>query len=484
MTAPTPAAGRLARLVGDLPSPGPAYAHLADRIRLLIADGGLPLDSRLPSERDLSTALRLSRTTVTRAYAALRDEGYLTSRVGSGSRVALPARIRGAVGSDGSIVPAEVAAGDIDLLCAATRATNGVLTAYEAAVAELPGHLTTAGYHPAGLPSLRAAIAERYAQRGLPTTPDQVIVTTGAIAGVGLLIGTLVRPGARVLVESPGYPNTISALRARGARLVPLPVEPTGWDIASSVEVVRSAHASAAVLLPDFHNPTGSLMPDDDRARLARALRRSGVVTIVDETVAELDLDPEAGPLPLPWAAHDEHAITVGSSSKSHWGGLRIGWIRTPVSLVDQVGQAAGAAGLGAPVLEQLTLLHLLATAPGLSDNRRRLIVEARAATVEELRTRLPGARFVVPRGGLSLWVELPEVNATQVAIAALDEGLHLAAGPRFAVGHGLTRWVRVPHVAETETQREAVRRLAAAYDRVRAGEVPRRARTPRAIVA
>src|SRR5690349_200219 len=92
----SPAARRLTDLVGELRATGPAYAALADRIRLLIGDGRLPLESRLPSERDLSEAIGLSRTTVSRAYAELRDSGYLTSRVGSGSRVALPSRVRGA----------------------------------------------------------------------------------------------------------------------------------------------------------------------------------------------------------------------------------------------------------------------------------------------------------------------------------------------------------------------------------------------------
>jgi DNA-binding transcriptional MocR family regulator len=481
----SPAARRLTDLVGELRETGPAYAALADRIRLLIGDGRLPVDSRLPSERDLSEALGLSRTTVSRAYAELRDGGYLASRVGSGSRVALPSRVRGAAQAGLGLVPADVADGEIDLTCAATRATAGVLAAYENAVADLPGHLATAGYHPTGLPSLRAAIAARYEQRGLPTDPEQVVVTTGAIAGIGLLTGALIPAGRRVLLESPGSPNTIAALRRHGARLVPLPVEPTGWHLDSTEALVRSASAHAAVILPDFHNPTGALLGDDGRARLSSALRRAGTVTIVDETVAEIDLDPDAGPLPLPWAAHDDTAFSVGSSSKTHWGGLRIGWIRSPRGRVEEVQRIAAVAGIGAPALEQLTLQRLLRRQPGLEPGRRADILASRQSAIAALHEHLPAATFVVPRGGLSLWLELPEANATQVAIAALDEGLHLASGPRFAVGHGLERWLRLPHVAAAEVQVEAVRRLARAHARVVGGEAPRgREREARPIVA
>lgn len=471
----SPAARRLTDLVGELPATGPTYAALADRIRLLVADGRLPLDSRLPSERDLSDAIGLSRTTVSRAYQELRDGGYLVSRVGSGSRVALPSRVLGAAQGGLGLVPADVIDGELDLTCAATRATAGVLAAYENAVAQLPGHLATAGYHPTGLPALRAAIAERYEARGLPTDPEQIVVTTGAIAGLGLLTTALMPPGRRVLLESPGYPNTIAALRRHGSRLVPLPVEPTGWHLGSTEAQIRSASAHAVVLLPDFHNPTGSLMPDEGRARLAAALRRAGTVTIVDETVAEIDLDPTEGPMPLPWAAHDDTAFSVGSSSKTHWGGLRIGWIRLPRRQSDEVRRIAAVAGLGAPALEQLTLLRLLERTAGLDADRRADIVASRSATAEALRTQLPAASFVVPRGGLSLWVELPGSNATQVALAALDEGLHVASGPRFSVGHGLDRWIRVPHVAAPEVQADAVARLARAHARVAGGEAPQR---------
>ena len=136
MSAPTVSAARTARLVGTLAPGRPAYRALADALRLAVADGRIPVGTRLPSERELTAALDVSRTTVTRAYAVLRESGYLTSRRGSGS-VATPA-----VGSRqrraGSLFPADVGEGVIDLTCAATRAPAGVLEAYERAVGQLP----------------------------------------------------------------------------------------------------------------------------------------------------------------------------------------------------------------------------------------------------------------------------------------------------------------------------------------------------------
>ena len=270
---PTPAvsAARTARLVGALAPGRPAYRALADALRLAIADGRIAAGTRLPSERELTASLAVSRTTVTRAYAVLRDTGYLTSRRGSGSVASLPSgsRVRGA----GSLFPADPGEGVIDLTCAATRAPAGVVEAYERAVTQLPEHLAGAGYLTLGIPDLREVIADRYTQRGLPTSPDDILVTSGAVAGIGIVLRALLHHGDRVVVESPTYPNTIDALRRSGARLTPLAIDPDGWDATESARTIRAAGASLAVLIPDFHNPTGALMSDDARGMLARALR-------------------------------------------------------------------------------------------------------------------------------------------------------------------------------------------------------------------
>ncbi len=399
MTTPTVSAARTARLVGTLGAGRPAYRALADALRLAVADGRIAAGTRLPSERELTAALDVSRTTVTRAYAVLRESGYLTSRRGSGSVATLPAG--SAQRAAGPLFPADVGEGVIDLTCAATRAPAGVVEAYERAVGQLPRYLAGAGYLTLGVPELREVVAERYTVRGLPTTPDQVLVTSGAVAGIGIVLRALVGHGDRVVVETPGYPNTIDAARRGGARLVPLALDPDGWDVEESARTVRQSAATAALLIPDFHNPTGALMGDDDRAVLARALRQARTVPVIDETIAEVDLD--GGPMPLPFAAHDPRAITVGSSSKSHWGGLRTGWIRAPRTALAGLVESRVTSDLGAPVLEQLVLLELMRVAPGLTPQRRDDLCASRDALVTALgrapaRAALPGApRRAVP---------------------------------------------------------------------------------------
>lgn len=476
MAAPVLSAARTADLIGPTRGDGPAYQLVADALRLLIADGRIAVGTRLPSERDLTGALGLSRTTVSSAYAVLRDRGYLTSRRGSGSVASLP---QGVVRRDtGLHLSAHVPEGTIDLTCAAQRAPAGMTQAAEAAIAASPDYLCGSGYLVDGVPELREVIAAHYTARGLPTTADEVFVTTGAVVGTAIAARALLSPGETVLMETPTYPNIFPTLTQLRARIAAVPVEPTGWDVPTVTSTIRASGARAAFLLPDFHNPTGNLMSDDQRASVAKALRQSRTTAIIDETVVELGLDHE-GPMPLPFGAHHADTISVGSASKSHWGGLRIGWVRAPEHLHEPFHAARVPLDIGAPVIDQLVLLHLMRANPGITEERRRGLVESRDALADALRARCPALRFVTPRGGLSLWVELPEPVALEVTLAAEDEGLLFASGPRFAAAGGLDRWIRLPYVLTPAELTEAVDRLARALGRVADGKTVRRRGRP-----
>ena len=150
------AAPRLAALAAGFDR-SPAYAGLADELMLLIGDGRIGLDLRLPSERDLSVALAVSRTTVTRAYAGLVESGFAEARQGSGTYTRLPGGRRR--GLDRTLTPSTTGDDVIDLNCAAPSALPGIATAYAEAVQDLPRYLGGHGYFPTGVPDLQEAVA-------------------------------------------------------------------------------------------------------------------------------------------------------------------------------------------------------------------------------------------------------------------------------------------------------------------------------------
>lgn len=443
-------AARVRTVVGDFDR-SPAFAGLAHALRLAIGDGRLPLGDRLPSERELTSVLDVSRTTVTRAYADLRDAGFATARRGSGTYTAAPV---GARTPDRALTPAAPdptrGGGElIDLNCAASPAPPGLAAAYTAAAAELPAYLSSHGYFPAGLPALQEAIAGRYRARGVATDPAQIIVVPGALAGAAIVANALTGAGDRVLVESPTYPNAVRALRGRGTRVLASPIDAEGWDRGQALATLRNSAPRLAYLVPDFHNPTGHLMPDADRAAYAEALRQTHTQVVIDESLVDLPLDDQ--PMPAPFAHHSPDAITIGSTSKMLWGGLRIGWLRAPLDLVDPLIQARLALDLGSPILEQLVAVRLLADADTLLAERRRQVRAQRDALVDGLRRDLPEWTFTVPSGGLLLWCRLPRASGTAVAGVADRLGVRIAAGPMFAVEGGMDRFVRIPYARPVE---------------------------------
>lgn len=458
----------LARLLGEWAgsgTAGPAYARLAAAVRLLILDGRVALSTRLPGERELADALRVSRTTVTAAYDALRADGYAASRQGSGTWTTLPdTRSLDENGAPWAAFSPE--SGDlINLTHASPEAPAQALReAYDVALGQLPRYLPGSGYHLRGLPELRAAIADRFTARGLPTSAEQVLVTAGAQHAFSLILATVTSAGDRVLVEHPTYPNTLDGARRANARLVPVALTDEGWDVDATEAALRQTAPRLAFLMPDFNNPTGLLAGDRERAALADLVVRTRTLTVVDETLAELNLDGVAQPPPFASYAPPELVLTVGSTSKSLWGGLRVGWIRADPAMIRRLAAVRATDDLASAVLEQLAVTHLLRHIDEVLDVRRAVLRDRRDALAAALVRRLPSWQFRIPAGGLVLWCDLGAAISSALVSAGERHGVGLVAGPRFGVDGAFERRLRLPYTLPADALVDAVDRIAAAY--------------------
>ncbi|CAL9340365.1 Histidinol-phosphate aminotransferase [Streptomyces sp. enrichment culture] len=484
MTQWTSAVGstRLAWLIGsqqDRPASArrpPAYRALADGIRLLVLEGRLPVAARLPAERELAQALNVSRTTVAAAYEALRSDGFLESRRGAGSWITVPAGnplpARGL-----EPLPPEAPGFVIDLGCAALPAPEPWLTrSVQGALEELPPYARTHGDHPAGLPVLRQMLADRYTERGIPTLPEQIMVTTGAMGAIDAICRLFAGRAERIAVESPSYANILRLMRETGARLVPVSMAegPAGWDMDRWLRILRESTPRLAYVVADFHNPTGALPGDDQRRRLVDAARSAGTVLVADESMSELRLEPGLE-MPRPVCSFDpagSTVITVGSASKAFWAGMRIGWVRAAPEVIRSLVAARAHADLGTPVLEQLAVDWLLRTGgweKGVEICRTRA-KDNRDTLVAAVRRELPDWEFEVPGGGLTLWARVGGLSGSRLAEVGERLGVRVPSGPRFGLDGAFEGHVRLPFTVGDPLADEAVARLAAAARLVRSG--------------
>jgi DNA-binding transcriptional MocR family regulator len=442
--------------------PGPVYSALAHGITSLVLDGRIATETRLPSERELAASLHISRATVTAAYDALRNDGFLASRTGSGSFVTVPAGSQPRPSLARWTTRSNEAVDVIDLSCAALPAPPDLLpAAMSAAAGRLGPYLLGDGYDPAGLPVLREAVAARFTARGAPTRADQILVTNGALHGLDLLLRLLLGPGDRVITELPTYPGALDAIRANGGRVVPVPMAPQGgWQVSQLQASLRQTAARLAFLTPDFHNPTGALVPEAHRREVLKVARQTGTTVVVDESFVDLGFRGRERPT----AGIDSTVVTVGSLSKPVWGGMRIGWLRASTELVHRLAALRTSIDMGGPVLEQVVAAALIDQLDDIAARRVAELVPQRDALVAALAEHLPEWRVTVPEGGLSLWAELPAPLSTPLSMLAAQAGVVVVPGSRFGVDGTLERFLRLPYSLPADRLTLAVRRLAGVW--------------------
>ena len=315
-----------------------------------------------------------------------------------------------------------------------------------------------------GLPALRQAIARHLTRSGMETSEEQVLVTHGAQQAIGLAGSLFLERGDAVVVENPTYLGSIDIFTGLAARLVSVPVGGDAAWVARLKETVSRAAPRLIYLMPTFQNPTGAVLPVAVRRALARLSRELQIPIVEDNTLADLSL---GAPPPPPIASFDDAApvLTIGSLSKLFWGGLRIGWIRASEEIRARITRLKIMADLGGSLIGQLVAVRLLGEAERVKAIRRREMRERLDRLTKLLARHLPDWSWDAPAGGLSLWVRLPQGDASSFAQAALRHGVAVVPGSLTSPDGGCAEHLRLPYVLEAEPMREGVERLARAWE-------------------
>ncbi len=459
---------------------GSLQRKLAHALMQAIRYGALNPGIRLPSERDLASALTISRTTVVAAYDALREGGWVESRTGSGtfvSRSGAAAVARGAAQARAlaaspllGLLAAHEAQDMVDLVLGAPLPLTGLPLDFFTLPPEEYGVLVNdRRYYALGLPALRQAIASYYVQSGLATRAEQILVTTGAQQGISLCAGLYLQRGDSALVEDPAYFGVLDAFRAAGARIGGVALDAHGVSPATLRQRIIAASSRLVYLTPTFQNPTGVLMPSAARKEVAQMAAGLGVPIIDDCTLFDLALEGSPPP-PIAVFAPDAPVITLGSLSKLIWPGLRIGWVRAPATIVESLARVKSATDLGSPLLTQAIAVRLLGHIEIIRKLRRQQLKPRRDLLAALLRERLSDWKFTLSLGGLFLWVKLPGGDAREFAQTALRHGVVILPGPLMSATGQHAGFVRIPFIAEPAVLRTGIHRLAAAWRDYRSG--------------
>lgn len=419
---------------------------LADAVGTLVDSNTLADGTRLPSQRALATALGVARGTVTEAYQILEARGQLRSRTGSGSRVRRRGRTpRPSTATEGRL--ASFAGHETPALDLSSGALPGLPMVHEAVAGldrdELADEVAHDGYHPAGLPRLRAAIADRYTRDGLPTAPEQILVTSGSQQAVWLLAHVFLGPGDEVLVEDPSYRGALEAFRAVGAQLCAVPLRDDGMDVAHVDRILHRRGPRMVYCQPTAHNPTGRSVSARARRELGHTMTRHGVFVVEDGSSAEVMLDG-ARRESLATVVPAEQVVSIGTASKLFWGGLRVGWVRGSQPTIARLTEAKKAVDLATAVVDQLLVADLLGQADTARGLRATALRDGLRAAEKLLVERRPHWRWLRPTGGTGLWVDTGQ-DAVALAEHGKRHGVRVAAGPAFSAVNGFRQHLRIP---------------------------------------
>jgi DNA-binding transcriptional MocR family regulator len=440
------------------------YLRTADEIAQLIHNRTFRAGERLPSLRRLAAERKISIATALAAYAKLESDGLIEIGAKSGHFVRrqcdqLPIRPRQRLHAAPSRV--SVSSGIIAVIAAmsdrAVVPLGGALIAPEylplrALNRSLAGlaraSLCGATYDgPRGPVALRQQLAKRSLRWQLSIDEDQFVTTVGAMEAIHLSLSAVTRPGDAVAVESPAYFGLLQAIEHLGLRAVEIPAHAErGMDLDLLQRALRATPIRACVASPNFMNPLGALMSDEDKQRLVALLTRHDVPLIEDDVYGELAHD---GSRPMPAKAFDRHGTVLlcGSVSKTLAPGYRVGWV-VPGRYQDKVESLKFSHTVGNATLPQLAVAEYFES--GRYDRHVRKLRSNFARGVQRFRDAVVlsfprGTRISTPRGGFALWVEMPRgVDAYTLQADALRHQIAIAPGPLFSARRGFRNCIRI----------------------------------------
>jgi DNA-binding transcriptional MocR family regulator len=320
-----------------------------------------------------------------------------------------------------------------------------------AAVARAAGGAGIAYDPPPGLPALRRQVARRAADCGVALRADEIVTTVGTMEALHLCLRTVARAGDTIAVESPAYYGVLQLIESLEMRALEIPSNAgTGIDLALLDAALRHAPRNRAVkaclVVPNFSNPLGSLMPDEAKRELVKMLARREIPLIEDDIYGDLHFD---GARPRPARAFDRHGLVMlcGSFSKTLAPGYRVGYV-APGRYRDAVERLKFAQTVATPTLAQMAVADFLENG-GYERHLRRLrraLSEQVARVSESIAEHFPaGTRISRPQGGFLLWVEMPAgKSGLELHDRALARGVSVAPGPIFSAKQRFTRCIRV----------------------------------------
>jgi DNA-binding transcriptional MocR family regulator len=444
------------------------YLQVAEGIEKMIAGDVLRIGDKLPSVRLLSNEHGISMGTAFKAYYHLEGKGLIESKPKSGYYVRFSQRRFPAIPKTDKTAPVESEVSIKDMIATVYKditATDVINFAVAVPAIELlpasklnksvlyalrnsKNHCL--GYeHVQGNINLRKQIARLAFNWGGKVDPNEVVVTAGCMEALVTCLRAVTKSGDTVAVERPAYFGIYQAMESLGLKVIEISSDPaTGPDLNSLRKVLNGFPVKACLFVPNFSNPIGSCMPDENKRQLVELITQFNVPLIEDDIYGELYFGTHR---PRTCKSFDKKGLVMhcSSLSKSLAPGYRIGWI-LPGKFVNEVKALKMMHTVSSPTLTQVAMAHFLSIGRyeyHLKSLRRALHTQCLKYIQGILQYFPSDTKVSRPQGGFVLWVELnKKVNAYKLCTEALKHNISVAPGQIFSARSNYSNYVRISY--------------------------------------
>lgn len=479
----------MARMDAADDSSGPLYQRIAARIEAAIASGAMRAGARLPSVRQLSQQHEVSMSTALQVYRCLENRGVVEARPKSGYFVtprapSLPEPMLDLRMEAPSLVNMDQVLQEFlwivndPLAVPSFHAQPARELLPEAKLQALMAGVNRR--HPEyasrcqmeGSPALRQEIARRAVASGVPLRPDEIVITNGGLEAVYLALRTVASAGDTIVLESPTYFHLLQVIESLGMRALEIPTHPRDGISLEALEFAtrEPGAVKACVLLPNFPNPMGSLMPVERKRALVQLAAERQITLIESDIYGELHFGEQRPPVLKSFDAEAD-IILCSAFTKTVAPGYRIGWV-APGRHFLKTQALKFRTSVACPMLTQEVLAQFIRDG-GYDHHLRKLRAALKVQMhqmVDAVARHFPmGCRMSLPQGGMMLWIELPKhVDSREVFALARLEHIGVGPGAAFSTTRRFDHFIRLqygePFTAATEA---AMKRLGHIVERL-----------------
>lgn len=436
----------------------PIYVQICNHIKDNIEAGMLQKGSKLPSTREVSNVLKVSRNSVVTAYEILESEGIIKSVKGKGTfidKVSRNSKDNFNVDWSSMINEYGEACTKLDILKTELPYKKGMISFKSIApeeglfdleefkraflnVCSMEGDKILNYGYAKGYNKLIDYLVQYMQEKGVNTEGKDILITNGFTEGFDIVLSSLTKAGDSIICEEPTHNTAIKIMKTHNLNIVGVPMDLDGINTKELEKQIKATNPKLAYIIPSYHNPTGIVMKGEKRQEVYKICEKYSVPIIEDGFNEELLYSSSHVPPLVSLSTEGNGVVYIGSFSKILFPGLRIGWIMADKNLIGALESVKRARTIHCSFIDQAILYQYMNSGAFTKYVKkvRKYYRDKYRFTLEEVKKNIP-YECIMGEGGLHIFIKLKGISSRDVLAKCYEKGVLFMPGDIFYSGSG-----------------------------------------------